>query len=128
MPASVIALTTLTRESDKVDRAADLFVSVIETYQAEMKNCKPLAVDLHGNHTWAQVLDTMKKAETAYLNSSENRLRKVGKFVTAESASVLPYLELIPNGFYTSVICGGLKIVFGVRFLRPILPQKLTKR
>ena len=117
----------LTCGSAKVDHAADLFLKVMETFQAEMKSCKPLAVNLHGRHTWSEVLETMKEAETAYLNSSENRLRKMAQWVTVESASVLPYLELIPNGFYTSIICGGLKIVFGVRPLGSPKPWTLMR-
>ena len=75
------------------------------------------ALDLRGKHSWDDVLRVAKEAEAAYLEAGGKRLRKAGRFVTAKSEAVLPYLRLIPNGFFTSILCGGLRLVFEIGFV-----------
>jgi hypothetical protein len=86
----------------------------MEAYQASMKDQSVSALDLRGKHTWDDVLRVAKDAEAAYLKAGGKGLRKAGRFITAKSEAMLPYLQLIPNGFYTSLLCGGLKLVFEV--------------
>jgi hypothetical protein len=86
----------------------------MEEYQNSMKDPSISALDLRGKHSWDDVLQIAKDAEATYLKAGRKGLRKAGRFITAKSEAMLPYLQLIPNGFFTSILCGGLKLVFGV--------------
>jgi hypothetical protein len=89
----------------------------MEAYQASMKGSSISALDLRGKHSWDDVLRAAKDAEAAYLEAGGKGLRKAGRFITAKSEAMLSYLQLIPNGFYTSILCGGLKLVFEIGFV-----------
>lgn len=69
-------------------------------------------LDLTGVHSWDEVMRLVKDKEDAYLKAGQNGLRAMGRSMTAHSKSVTPYLRLIPNGFFTSIVCGGLKLIF----------------
>jgi hypothetical protein len=86
----------------------------MEEYQNSMKDPSISALDLRGKHCWDDVLQIAKDAEATYLKAGRKGLRKAGRIITAKSEAMLPYLQLIPNGFFTSILCGGLKLVFGV--------------
>lgn len=90
------------------------FLEVMAAYQASTKDPSISAFNLRGKHSWDDVLRVAKDAEAAYLKAGGKRLRKAGRFISAKSEAMLPYLQLIPNGFFTSILCGGLKLVFGV--------------
>jgi hypothetical protein len=104
----------LTLASNSVELKANDFLEAMETYQASLKESTAVTLDFRGKHSWEEVLKIAKDAETTYQEAGANGLRKVGRLITAESESMIPYLGLIPNGFYTSILCGGLKLVFQV--------------
>jgi hypothetical protein len=86
----------------------------MEAYQASMKGSSISALDLRGKHSWDDVLRVAKDAEAVYLQAGGKGLRKAGRFITAKSEAMLSYLQLVPNGIYTSILCGGLKLVFEI--------------
>lgn len=88
------------------------FLEVMKAYQHSIKDSKVKSLDLSGTHSWDQVMRLVKDTEVAYDEAGRSGLRQVGRFIGAQSESVVPYLKLIPNGFYTSTICGALKLVF----------------
>ena len=45
---------------------------------------------------------------------SKNVLRKLGRTTQTYASMFRAFLDLIPNGDYTSVVCGAMKIAFGV--------------
>lgn len=90
------------------------FLEVMEIYQSSIKDSTTIALDLRGTHSWEDVLQAAKDAEAAYQAAGAKGWRKLGRLVTTNSESVIPYLGLIPNGTYTSILCGGLKLVFQV--------------
>lgn len=81
-----------------------------------MEDEKARSLDLSGTHSWDEVMRLVKDTEAAYQEAGRNSLRKTGRRVAQHSVSVLPYLRLIPNGYYTSIVCGGLKVVFELSF------------
>jgi len=81
-------------------------------YQNSMQESKARNIDLSGTHSWDEVMRLVKDTEDDYVKSGRSGLRRVSRFIGDQSESVLPYLRLIPNGFYTSIICGGLKVIF----------------
>ena len=85
-----------------------------------MKDSNARSIDLSATHSWDEVMRVVKDTEAAYLEAGRSGLRRAGRSIGARSESVLPYLRLIPNGFYTSIICGGLKLVFELSIVKPI--------
>ena len=58
----------------------------------------------------------MKEAELAqakYIADGKG-IRKVFRMVSNLTPGLDPWLKLLPNGDYTSVVCGCLKLIFGV--------------
>ena len=77
----------------------------------------PSSFDVRGKHTWDEVLREVDNAKEVYeLKAKGNKGMhiRVGRAIGAHSDVVSPWLELLPNGDYSSIICGGLKFVFGV--------------
>ena len=97
-----------------VHQHAEQFLQVMEAYQASMKVPGNKPFDVRGTHSWDEVLRVAKDAEAAHLRAGRKPFRKIARIVTDSSDAVVPTLRLIPNGFFTSVIAGGLKLVFEV--------------
>ena len=69
--------------------------------------------------TWGNVLDEAAKAENIYLesgNGPRNVVRKVFRFVGDYSESISPWIDLIPDQDGLSILNGGLKLIFRVRY------------
>ena len=88
----------------------------MKAYQNSIKDSKVKHLDLGGIHSWDEVLRLVKDTEAAYLEAGRNGPRRVFRFIGARSESLAPYLKLVPNGFYTSTICGGLKLILELSF------------
>lgn len=87
---------------------------MVQAYQASLKDPKLSALDIRGKHSWEDVFRAAKDAEAEYLKAGEKGLRRAGRITTAYADAVMPVLKLIPNGEFTSILCGGLKLVFGM--------------
>ena len=82
-------------------------------YQDAMEDPKIRALDLRAKHSFKDVFQAAKDAESAYLEAGRKvGLRNLGRVISAKSEAVVPYLRLIPNGFLTSILYGGLRLVF----------------
>jgi hypothetical protein len=86
----------------------------MKAYQQTLDDHKVRSLDLNAIHSWDDVMRLVKDSEAKYLEAGRSGPRRVTRFIGAYSESVLPFLRLIPNGFYTSIICGGLRLVFEV--------------
>jgi hypothetical protein len=86
----------------------------MKAYQESIKDPSISEFDLRGKHSWDDVLRVAKDAEATYLKAGGRGLRKAGRSIIDKSEAAMPYLRLILNGFYTSILCGGLKLIFGV--------------
>lgn len=84
----------------------------MKAFQNSMQESKARTIDLSGTHSWDEVMRLVKDTEAEYIKAGRSGLRRAGRFIGGQSESVLPYLRLIPNGFYTSIVCGGLKVIF----------------
>ena len=85
----------------------------MEEYQNSTKDAQTCALSLRDKHSWDEVLRVAKDAENAYLQAGVKGLRRVGRWITDHSEAVQPYIKLIPNEWYLSILAGGLKLVFG---------------
>ncbi|KAL4795302.1 hypothetical protein BDV19DRAFT_389434 [Aspergillus venezuelensis] len=60
-------------------------------------------------HSWEDVFAALREAENHYNNSS--KLRKFFRKGASKSEAIEPFVELIPGGDYTSVICAGIQFI-----------------
>lgn len=82
-----------------------------------MKDPGVRSLDLKGTHSWDEVMQLVKDKNDAYLEAGQNGLRGMGRSITSHSKSVGPYLRLIPNDFFASIVNGGLKLIFELSFV-----------
>ena len=102
------------KRSQSAELHAKQFLEVMQAYQASLKDPKLSSLDLRGKHSWEDVFRAAKDAEAEYLKAGNKGLRRAGRITTAYADAVMPVLNLIPNGEFTSILCGGLKLVFGM--------------
>lgn len=91
---------------------AEQFLEVMKAYQNSHQDPKVKSLDLSGTHSWDEVLQIVRFTEDTYLAAGRRGPRQLARFIADQAESVMPALRLIPNGFYTSIVCGGLKLVF----------------
>ena len=91
----------------------------MEIYRKNAKEKALLNFNIRDQHSWDEVIRTAKDAEQKYNNKAKGPRgigHKAARFVGDHAADTSPWLELLPNGEYTSVLCGGLKFVFVVYY------------
>jgi len=98
----------------------------MKAYQQTLNDHNVRSLDLSATHSWDEVMRLVKDSEAKYLEAGRSGPRRVTRFIGAYSESVLPFLRLIPNGFYTSIICGGLRLVFEVSL--PVLHRQVGRQ
>ena len=64
-------------------------------------------------HTWDEVLQQATFAESQY--KSSNQVRLIFRGIGDHAPGIAPWLGLIPDGEYTSILCGGLKMILKVQ-------------
>ncbi|RBQ87185.1 hypothetical protein FVER53263_20406 [Fusarium verticillioides] len=63
-------------------------------------------------HSWEDVLSALREAESHYSNPTGIKIvHKWFRKATDKSAAIEPYINFIPSGTYTSVICSGLTFI-----------------
>lgn len=91
----------------------------MEVYRKNAKEKALVNFNIRDRHSWDEVIQEAKDAEQKY-NSKAKGLGGIGhkavRFVGDHAADTSPWLSLLPNGEYTSVLCGGLKLVFAVYY------------
>ncbi|RKK77502.1 hypothetical protein BFJ71_g16735 [Fusarium oxysporum] len=67
-------------------------------------------------HSWEDVLSVLREAESHYSNPTGIKIvHKWFRKAADRSAAIEPYIDFIPGGTYTSVICTGLTFILQVR-------------
>lgn len=91
----------------------------MEIYRENAKDKSLLDFNIRDKHSWDEVIRVAKDAEQKY-NSKAKGLKGIGhktiRVVGDHTADTSPWLELLPSGEYTSVLCGSLKLVFAVYY------------
>jgi hypothetical protein len=101
------------------DLTAD-FCNVVQQYEHTLSKQDPRArINIRSAHSWDEVVRAAKDAEKAY-NAEAKRgatghVRGYFRHIGDYSTSAAPWVGLLPNDKYFSVLCGGLKLVLGVR-------------
>lgn len=73
--------------------------------------------DIRGQHSWAEVMGQLDLAKQSHEDKAKGRqgvLRKGARWFSNHVETIDPWVRLIPETDYSSVICGGLKFVFAV--------------
>jgi hypothetical protein len=87
----------------------------LEKYQAENGEAERVRLDLPDKAAWKAVLDVANDAENKYRTTTAKGVngalhcfcRKLGD----SGDTLLQWLKLLPDGDYTSILCGGLKMI-----------------
>jgi hypothetical protein len=95
------------------------FCNFIQQYESSLsEQISGTRINIRGTHSWDEVIRAAKDAETAYhaearkgaKGAVRGYMRRLGDY----SAAVTPWIGLLPSDQYFSVLCGGLKLMFGV--------------
>ncbi|KAJ4354144.1 uncharacterized protein N0V89_005877 [Didymosphaeria variabile] len=105
--------------SDNSRHLTDEFCNIIQQYESVLfTQARSAKINIRGAHSWDEVIRAAKDTEAAYIEEAKKGakgavrgyLRQFGDY----SATATPWIGLLPNDKYFSVLCGGLKIVLGV--------------
>ena len=75
-------------------------------------------IDWQHTHTWEEVLKEVEIAATTFNETSSTwgKLRKAFRSMGSNHKVFKAWLEFLPNqSQYCSIVCGGLKLILGVR-------------
>ena len=100
------------RKVDLRDRTNEL-TNLIKLYQESTNGSSRDASYLGGKNTWDQVFEEARRAQDQYLREG-NGARQIFRKFGNQAHTWDPFLGLLPDGEYTSVLAGGLKLVFHV--------------
>jgi hypothetical protein len=95
------------------------FCNIVQQYEnsLHLKNGRE-KLTVRGAHTWDEVVLAARDAEANYLADAKKGLqgvvRRFFRVIGDYSSAATPWIGLLPNDSYFSVLCGGLKLVFGV--------------
>ncbi|KAI9680201.1 MAG: hypothetical protein M1829_001438 [Trizodia sp. TS-e1964] len=95
----------------------DQFLKVMEIYMKTATDKELAKSRLKSSYTWDEVIWQAKKAEETYKNAATGvggLVRKAGRVSGDYSNSVTPFLKLLPDNEYTSILCGGITLMFEV--------------
>lgn len=119
MAAYCDSYETLTAEKEAENQTSH-FKTVVEAFVEANPLLRNLrSFDIRGAHTWDEVLKTVDSAKEVYESKAKGKKGihiRAARGLSQNANDISPWLELLPDGDYSSVICGGLKLVFGVSF------------
>lgn len=75
-------------------------------------------IDWQHAHTWEEVLEEVEKAATSFNDTANTwgKVRKVFRSMGNNHKVFKTWLEVLPTqSQYCSIVCGGLKVILGVR-------------
>ena len=115
-----------------VDKCTRRFKCFLDAYFHKTGDKKVLKFNIADGHTWEEVKAEMDKAVESY-NTKERFWRKTpnrvaGRTTGSRIPAIKAWLDILPDGEYTSIVCGALKLIFGVRLDFIILYQQLWLR
>lgn len=100
------------------------FKEIMEEFARHHSSSASSSVNIRDQHSWAGVMAQLTLAKEKHENQAKGKkgaIRKAGRWISDHAEIVDPYIKLVPDTDYSSVICGGLKFVFGVRIRLSVL-------
>ncbi|KAI9810740.1 MAG: hypothetical protein M1827_006078 [Pycnora praestabilis] len=102
--------------SQNVKTRTASFKTFIHACSRKSKDDALTKFDISRLHKWEEVEAEAERAVKAYnTKGKKNPVRAVGKAMGNTAPAIKAWLDLLPDGEYTSIVCGALKLVFGVR-------------
>jgi hypothetical protein len=111
-------IPTTTQEPRNIESLFAEALDLLRTTTEEPKHAANAPFRLRDKHSWDEVEKEVKGAQKQYMNDAGNFrkwLRKAGD----RSGVTKPYLNLIPNGTYTSILSVGGNMLIDVGAPRP---------
>lgn len=90
------------------------FKLLVEEYQDKSQDPSIRALDIQKKNSWDDAMRAARKAEEKYVLAGEAGARKWSRKITDKATIALPYVRMIPNDMFFSVLSGGLRLVFEV--------------
>lgn len=117
-PLFLFPLRLMNHCADYDSDFTDDFCLLIHRY-AEITGTKQSAspFNIRGVHSWDEVRQAASLAEERHLKDAKGPKGSIRRFfrVTGDNAHVInPWVNLLPDDQYFSVLCGGLKLILGV--------------
>ena len=78
-------------------------------------------IDWQHAHTWEEVLEEVEKAAKSFNDTSSTwgKIRQVFRSMGNNNKVFTVWLDILPTqSQYCSIVCGGMKLIFGVRLLK----------
>ena len=102
-----------------VEEEKQRFKQAVEKYQSSTAGSKYYTrLDLNQLHTWEEVLESVNDASERYndVTGYWGKIRKAFRRFGKNNQVFQAWAELLPSqSQYFSILCGGLKLIFGVR-------------
>ncbi|CAG8949095.1 hypothetical protein HYFRA_00002224 [Hymenoscyphus fraxineus] len=126
----VVDIETVAREKEAEKQTAHFRTIIVAFSEANSlpKNLK--GFDIRGAHDWDEVLETVDSAKAAYGDKAKGKKGihiRAGRGISNRANNLSPWLELLPDGDYSSIICGGLKLVFGAAAAQANVRNKIME-
>jgi hypothetical protein len=97
----------------------EAFAEALRSYEEGADQKYKTGINLQNMHTWDDVMKQVESARTEYVGMGEEGIKRTIRhgFRNFEKAApaINAWLKLLPsNETYTSVLCGGIKLIIGV--------------
>lgn len=88
------------------------FIKSVEAYQDVSQDPRIRALKIKDKSSWDEVMRAAQETEEKYLLAGSNGVRKYSRKAADKAAIFLPYVRMIPNDMFFSVLSGGLRLIF----------------
>jgi hypothetical protein len=101
------------------DAAQQSLMSAMQEYQDQAGAKYRVDVDLADHHDWDEMMNYVQNVQEQYskdkLKGSGGRVRSFARKFCEQARSLKAFVALMPSeSLYGSVVCGSLKLIFGV--------------
>lgn len=121
----IFQLTTLSQDvHEDADLVGQHFILASIACERSLNEANPnrkSEIDWQHAHTWEEVLEEVEKAAKSFNDTSSTwgKVRQVFRSMGNNNKVFTVWLDILPTqSQYCSIVCGGLKLIFGVRLLK----------
>ncbi|KAK3690516.1 hypothetical protein B0T22DRAFT_193765 [Podospora appendiculata] len=120
---TVVPQISINDQGDEADslqamakQQGETFKDVLDGFLKDRPLPKRLqSFNIRAVHSWSEVMEQVASAREAYDQKAQGKrgvVIKFGRYFSDRAKSIDPWLALVPDTDYSSVVCGGLKFVF----------------
>ena len=111
-------LRELKRQQKKFEEVVEEYKRVVSEISQPRHGLTGIAPLVSAHTSWDDVLEEVENAKLAWERKAQGGKGLLTRFHRShgtKAALIPPWLELLPQSDYSSVVCGGLKLILGVR-------------